>query len=133
RCVGGREFPFEDRLLDFGGAAAAPLLPPVHAEVARRVQLLLPRAADLHEAVLRRARITQLLAPGADEVGSEPAAQRVAELEMAAVETQVHGRFPYGGGPAPVKSGARPGWRLGRGPRPKRPAMKLRPTLRHLI
>ena len=79
RGVGARQLRLEDRLLDLRGAAAAPLGWPVHAEVARLVELALPGAAHLHERVLGASGVAELLAPRPPDVGGEPAAQLVLE------------------------------------------------------
>jgi len=74
RRVGARQLFLEDRLLDLGGAAAAPLRRPIHAEIARFVELALPLAAQLHQAVFGRPRIAQLVVPPAGKIGLEPCA-----------------------------------------------------------
>src|SRR5438552_3789733 len=47
RRVGARQLGLHDRLLDLGAAPAAPLMGPVHTQVAGLVELLLPGATQL--------------------------------------------------------------------------------------
>src|SRR5207245_1302888 len=88
--VGARQLGLHDRLLDLGAAAAAPLLGPVHAEVAGLIELLLPGAAQLDQTRLGGVRVAQLLPPGTRHVGREPGAQLVPEAEVRGGELQVH-------------------------------------------
>src|SRR6185295_238630 len=74
RRVGTRALGLEDRFLDLGRTATTPLRRPVHTEIAGAVELVLPRASQLDQAVLGGGRIAQRLAPGAFEVGGEPRA-----------------------------------------------------------
>ena len=90
RGVGARQLGLEDRLLDLGRALAAPLLGPSHAEVARLVELPLPLATELHQRILGRSRVAQLLAPGAAQIGLEPAPQLFLEGERLWGQVQVH-------------------------------------------
>src|SRR5204863_5981324 len=75
RRVGPRELGLEQRLLDLRRSAAAPLRWPAHAEVACLVELPLPAAAELDQAVLGRARVAQLFSPRSRHVGAEPGAE----------------------------------------------------------
>src|SRR5439155_948273 len=92
RRVGARQLGLEDRLFDLGRAPPSPLDRPVDAEIPRLVQLALPRAAQLDQAVLGRVRVAQLLAPRPAHVGLEPCAELVTELQMSLGELEVHRR-----------------------------------------
>src|SRR5207253_5573598 len=88
--VGARQLGPHDRLLDLRAATAAPLVRPVHAQVAGLVELPLPGAAQLDQTGLAGARFAQLLPPGARQIGREPGAERVAEAEVRGGELEVH-------------------------------------------
>ena len=80
----------EDGLLDAGGATAAPLLRPTHAEIACRVELSLPGAANLDEARLVVGGIRDGLAPGHVEMIRDPGPQLGTERFVFGSVCQIH-------------------------------------------
>jgi len=89
--VGAGDLFLEDGLLHLSGAAATPFGGPAHAEIAGLVELALPLAAQLDQAVLGGLRVAYFLAPGALEVGLQPGAQLVAKLQVLFGQSQIHG------------------------------------------